>query len=25
VVEQAAALARATVDALGEWVSTPWD
>jgi N-acetylmuramoyl-L-alanine amidase len=25
VVEQAATLARATVDALTEWVSTPWD
>ncbi len=25
VVEQAAALARAIVDALAEWVSTPWD
>jgi N-acetylmuramoyl-L-alanine amidase len=25
IVEHAAALARATVDALAEWVSTPWD
>jgi N-acetylmuramoyl-L-alanine amidase len=25
VVEQAATLARATVDALAEWVTTPWD
>jgi len=25
VVEQAAAIARAVVDALGEWVGTPWD
>ncbi|MGH9079325.1 MAG: peptidoglycan-binding protein [Acidimicrobiales bacterium] len=25
VVERAATLARATVDALGQWVNTPWD